>query len=159
LYYVNGAADADATYFVLKKKHTIVVDFFTNVTNVKKQTIYKQHLFLLLFMIIRKTASKVDAKQSILREINLNKSVLFGAFGSNITNSDKESEWKKIHRMCQSLSICNATKDWKYTRDVIWANFRRRTLVGINKHNLVRMPINIYLNNSGIFFIGKGRQC
>lgn len=76
-------------------------------------------------------ASKLDAKVSLLREINLKKTVLFGAFGSNISNSDKEEEWKKIHRMGQSLSLCNVAKDWKYTRDVIWANFRRRTLVSI----------------------------
>lgn len=75
--------------------------------------------------------SKYDCKISLLREIKLLKNELFGAYSAKITKNTKAEHWKKVHECAVTLNVVAEKKDFTYTRDTVWPNIRKRTMVSV----------------------------
>lgn len=71
------------------------------------------------------------SKTVILTMVKEKKELLFGSLQHPLTNEDRHAAWKEIHEKAKSLGVVNSSKEWEYTRDVTWANWKRRTLVSI----------------------------
>ena len=73
-----------------------------------------------------------DEKVATLSLIRDNKDLLFGAFSNTITYEIKENKWKSIYDELKSIGFLAHIKDYKHLRDVMWQNWKRRTIVSIN---------------------------
>ncbi|XP_047988873.1 uncharacterized protein LOC125228371 [Leguminivora glycinivorella] len=65
-------------------------------------------------------------KMTILNHIQENKNILFGKFSDKLTHAIKINKWKEITQNLNDLGIME--KDWKYLRDTMWQNWKRRTM-------------------------------
>lgn len=71
-------------------------------------------------------------KITLLTFMKERKEVLFGRFTNTLTNSKKEEAWKEVLEVAKELKLCDESKDFKHTRDVIWQNIKKRTTVSTN---------------------------
>lgn len=71
-----------------------------------------------------------DTKLLLLKKIEENKNILFGAFNDKLTKQNKSDAWKEIFKLGQSCGAFNG-KEWSYIRDVFWPNIRKTTMVSI----------------------------
>lgn len=72
---------------------------------------------------------KKGAKLELLKSIRDEKDSLFGCFSKTLTKQIKNEKWKEIHKKAQSLGIVSYEKDYTYTRDTVWQNIRKTTMV------------------------------
>lgn len=72
------------------------------------------------------------AKKKLLEIIREQRSTIFGAFSSTITNKQKQECWEKIAKEAIALGLIPASKNAKYVRDTYWQNIRRKTIKKID---------------------------
>lgn len=64
-----------------------------------------------------------------MNQIRESKEVLFAAFSDKCTKEDKVKAWKGVHETASALGVVPATKDFTYTRDTLWQNLKKNTMV------------------------------
>lgn len=78
----------------------------------------------------------MDSKVAVATEILKQKSILFGSFSATLSKQDKIETWKGVTVFAKAVGLLGPEKEWKYLRDTIWSNWKKRTLV-----------ITLFLNN------------
>lgn len=74
-------------------------------------------------------SNRKGSKIELLKEIRESKEVLFGCFSQSITKHMKNEKWKEINEKAKALGLVSYDKDYTYTRDTVWQNIRKTSMV------------------------------
>lgn len=75
-----------------------------------------------------KNSDKYTLKVMIVKKINENKQLLFGALSNSVTDEAKRAKWNEILDYATSIGF-QINGDWEYLRNTIWAsNWKRRAI-------------------------------
>ena len=99
-----------------------------------------------------------EKKIAVLTMIREEKEILFGSFSEKLTKATKIEKWREVHNLAQSIGLVKIEKEWTYTRDVLWPNIKRSTMVSFNiitclNYILVVLLSTIFWENVQYFVI------
>lgn len=93
-----------------------------------------ENFFIELYQQILKM-DKNTSRQRILELIRSKKEVLFGTVSKELTVTQKSEAWRIVTEEAKKLGVFPTEKDFKYLRDVVWPNYRKRTLTKLKTSN------------------------
>lgn len=70
-----------------------------------------------------------DIKINLLNILREHKDILFGKFTATLTHQIKIAKWKEITEQAHALCALDVNKDWRYLRNTLWQNWRKRAIV------------------------------